>query len=265
MLDNIDSVAVKMHEVLEKYIDEIINIGFCGSDLDKNFIIWSVMPMLICSMDWSVRGSKEIEFPLRKDGSRHYVAANFVYENVEKDTSILNKAWGVGQKTRQSQLGVRSQQIDISVTKVGWRDFNGNDLDDLLHIKNIIESGEEPNENDKLLISKMINMGYVAMVDSKPKIMIPFLNAGEYRQFENIMDKMKKELGEDFTVAFSENYAKGYAALMPDFIEKDEKDYLTCGYTPIYQTLIYLAEKEYIKYPQSDEEAKRLCTFVYMI
>ena len=265
LLDNIDSVAVKMYEVLEKYIDEIINIGFCGSDLDKNFIIWSVMPMLITSMDWSVRGSKDIEFPLRKDGSRHWVAASFNYENAEKDTSILSKAWGNGQKTRGSQLGVRSQQIDISVTKVGWREFNGNDLDDLLQIKNIIESGKEPNENEKLLISKMINMGYVAMVDSKPKIMIPFLNADEYKQFTEIMNNMTKELGDDFTVDFSENYVKGLAALMPDFIEKEEKDYLTCGMTPIYETLIYLAEKDYIQYPQNDEEAKRLCTFVYMV
>ena len=266
MLDNIDSVAVKMYEVLERHIDEIINIGFCGSDLDKNFIIWSVIPMLICSMDWSVRDNKysDIPTPLRKDGSQHWVSASFIYDNAEKDTSILSKAWGVGQKTRQSQLGVKSQQIDISVTKVGWRDFNGNDLDDLLRIKNIIENGEEPNENEKLLISKMINMGYVSMVDSKPKIMIPFLNAGEYKKFNGIIDAMKKELGEDFTVEFSENHGKGFAALIPDFIDKNEKAYLTCGITPIYQTLIYLAEKDYIKYPQNDDEAKRLCTFVYM-
>lgn len=265
-LDNIDSVAVRMYEVLAERMDDIINIGFCGSELDKNFLIWSILPMLICSLDWSVRGKKYPEIPLRKDGSQHWVSASFVYENVEKDTSILSKAFGNGeQKTRGSQLGVRSQQTDISVTGVGWREFNGNDLDDLLRIKNIIENSEEPNENDKLLISKMINMGYVAMVDSKPKIMVPFLNADEYKAGKDIMDDMIKELGEDFPVEFTTNYVKGFEALIPEFIEKDEKSYLLSGMTPIYETLIYLAEKGYINYPKDDEEAKRLCTFVYRV
>jgi RNA polymerase sigma factor (sigma-70 family) len=264
LIENIDSVAVKMHEVLEKHMGEIINIGFCGSDLDKNFLVWIILPMLVNSINWFVRKYKPREAPLRKDGSQHWVDAGFVYENSEKDTSVLSKAWGEGQKTRQSQLGVRSLQIDISATKVGWREFNGNDLDDLLRIKNIVEAGDEPNENDKLLISKMINMGYVAMVNSKPKIMIPFLGAGEYRQFKAIVDGMAKELGDDFAVEFSENYVKGYAALLPDFIEEEEKEYYTCGITPMYETLIYLAEKDYIKYPKDDEEAKRLCTFAYM-
>jgi RNA polymerase sigma factor (sigma-70 family) len=265
ILNNIEPIALKLHGALVKRIDDIINIGFIGSDLDKNFIIWSILPVLINSINWSIKDRADEACPLRKDGSQHWVAASFVYENTEPDISILAKAFGNGMcKTRGNSFGVRAMQTDISVTGVGWRDFNGTpDLDNLYRIKMILENGEEPNQNDKLIISGMANKGYVEMVDGKPKIMIPYFNAEEYEKYEEILNAIIKELGDDFASEFVESYAKGFDALIPDFIEKDERANLTGGICPVYEILIYLAETGNMSYPKNSDEAKRLCTLVW--
>jgi len=160
---------------------------------------------------------------------------------------------------------MRSLQVDIvGVTNPNWREFNGiPDLANLSRIKTIIENGEEPNQNDKLIISELVNKGYVEMVDGKPKIMIPYFNAEQYNKGIIILNETVKKLGDDFTAEFVSNYAKGFDELIPDFIEKEERAYLVSGICPIYEILIWLAEKGYMNYPQNDNEAKRLCTVVW--
>ena len=264
MLENIGPVAEKIHEAFVKRIDEIINLGFIGSDLDKNFIAWAILPALIQKINWSDRTGKHTEGPLRKDGSQHWVSASFDHGNLYEETSALSKAFGQGVKTRGNDLGVRSLQIDISVTGVGWREFNGSpDLDNLHRVKTIIENSEEPNQNDKLLISELINKGYAEMTDGKLKIMIPYFNAEQYKKVEQILNEIVTELGDDFTAEFAANYAKGFDALIPAFIEADERAYLTGGIWGMYEILIWLAEKGFMSYPKNSEEAKRLCTLVW--
>jgi DNA-binding MarR family transcriptional regulator len=268
LLENIGPVAEKIHEAFIKRIDEIINLGFIGSDLDKNFIVWAILPALIQSINWSNRTGKHVESPLRKDGSQHWVSASFSYDeevkNMGPDTSVLAKAHGQGVKTRGNSFGVQALQIDISVTGAGWREFNGSpDLDSLHRVKTIIENGEEPNQNDKLLIAELANKGYVEMTGGKPKIMIPYFNAEQYKKGREILDEIIKELGDDFTAEFAANCAEGFDKLIPDFIAADERAYLTAGAWCMYEILIWLAEKGFMSYPKNSEEAKRLCTLVW--
>jgi RNA polymerase sigma factor (sigma-70 family) len=274
--ENIGDIAEKIYMAFDKRYNEIKSIGFTASNLDKDFLLWCIMPLYIGTVFLQVYGrlleQNNIKRPKRKDGSEHWVCATFYddeyYKNNDIPEYILDfeeKCTGNGIKTRNTKLNVHSMQLDSYATiKIGihWRDFNDNELNELYRIKYLIDSHETPNENDKLVISKMVDLGYVSVENEVPKILIPFFDKQQYIKLQAIFNDIKEELGEDLFADYINNYAKQFEKYIPSFVSKDEKYYIAHKIYPHYAVLYYLADKGCLRYP-TDDEAKRLCTVLW--
>ena len=79
--DNVKNKAVKLYEPLEKRFVDIKAINFIGSDLDKDFLMWILIPLLIKRLETKandiIKQKKEYFYcmPKRKDGSEHWIRA----------------------------------------------------------------------------------------------------------------------------------------------------------------------------------------------
>jgi RNA polymerase sigma factor (sigma-70 family) len=274
--ENIGEIAQKLFNAFDKRFDAIKNIGFTDSCLDKDFILWSLIPLYIQS---DFRGTiakllteNGIKKPKRKDGSEHWVRAFFCDDEYYKNNNIPDhildfekKSNGNGIKTRNTQLNIFSLQLDSYVTmKTGlnWRDFNDNELNGLYRIKYLIDSGENPNENDKLIISKMVDLGYVSVENEVSKILIPFLDKTQYIKLKEIFEDIKAETGAELFSDYINNYAQQFEKHIPLFVSKDERYYASHSIYPHYAVLYHLADAGYLRYP-TEEEAKRLCTILW--
>ena len=274
--ENIGDIAEKIYKAFDKRYNEIKGIGFIGSNVDKDFLLWCIIPLYIGTAFWKVYGKvleqNNIKKPKRKDGSEHWVWAAFnddeYYKNNDIPEHILDfkeKCNGNSIKTRSTKLNVHSLQLDSYVTiKIGihWRNFDNNELNELYRIKYLIDSNETPNENDKLIISKMADLGYVSVVNGVTRILIPFFDKEQYIKLQTIFSDIKRELGEDLFADYINNYAKQFEKHIPKFVPKDERFYRSHDIYPHYAVLYYLADTGYLRYP-TDEETKRVCTVLW--
>jgi len=274
--DNIKDLAGKFYEAIEKRYDDIKAINFLGSDLDKDFILWILIPKLIRRLESEAacitekKNNWSYYYPKRKDGSEHWVCASlqdcdYTSTISQEAREFSKKTNGNGIKIRGTDNNIRSLQLDSYATlqlKIYWRDFNGDELKELSRIAEIIRNNLTPNDYDKILIAKHAGLGYIKVDGGKPQMMIPYLNKDEYEKLDKIFSEIESELGNDFFVDFNESYTKKAKSQIPDFISEDEKVNTIGGITCAYAIPYYLSEHNKLRYP-TDEEAKRLCTIVW--
>lgn len=207
--------------------------------------------------------------PKRKDGSRHWVCATLYddeyYKSPDLDPEVLNfqkKSEGNGVKTHYTSLGVRSFQLDGRATiDVGLelRELGDSELNALYRVWQLTQSDQTPNEHDKLAISRMVDLGYVHVQDEKPKVMVPFFSAEQFRRFCSITSELERELKKDVFPKYIADYAAIIDEQIPRFISEDERNFVKHEICPQYAVVYWLSDHGYLRYP-TDEEARRLCT-----
>ncbi|MDL2287403.1 sigma-70 family RNA polymerase sigma factor [Eubacteriales bacterium OttesenSCG-928-G02] len=276
-LHNIAPCAKAIISVFRSRIDDICKIGFVGSDLDHDFLLWALIPLFLqksyyASLDFVLnKNNVQIETPKRKDGSQHWVSSGFRYQPqpagfTEEEILFASKCTGHGIKTRISDSNEYSLQYDGYATiKTGitWREFgSNNDLRTIKRMATVIRSGEEPNEYDKAAFVPLIESRYAKTIDGKPVLLIPYFNENEYKMLEELLDTIHKEVGETLFADFIEGFSKVAEKEIPDFISPEEKIYLKYQAYPQYAVLYWLADNNLLRYP-TDSEALRLCTVVW--
>ncbi len=276
---NIGPYAQKIYNAFNKRYDQIRDIRFLGSDLDKDFVLWAIMPIVTNklyykSMSTVLRKNNiNIDTPKRKDGSQHWVCATLCDDSyfdtqtefTGEEIDFYKKSTGNGIKTRYDDLGNSSLQLDSRATiniGIHWRNFDSPNLSNIYRIAQIIYKNEVPNEHDKLVIAREAEEGYVRMIDGKPKILVPYFNKPEFSSLSNILDEILAELGEEIFIDYIEKYANSFEKEIPDFISSEERVYHKYKIYPQYAVLYWLTDNDFLRYP-TDEEAKRLCTVVW--
>lgn len=276
---NIGPYAKKIYTAFDKRYDQIKAIDFLGSDLDKDFLLWALIPIVVNTLPFIAlnnilqKNNLHLERPKRKDGSEHWVCATLVDETyfetqtefTPEEIDFYFKSTGNGIKTRSDGLGNSSLQLDSKATMdigIWWRNFDAPNLSEIQRIAQIIRDNETPNELDKLIIAREAELGYVKMVEDKPKMLIPFFTKTEFDKFSAILSEIYAELGEDLFIEYIENFAKMFAKEIPDFIPKEETIFHQYQIYPQYAVLYWLADNNLLRYP-SNEEAKRLCTVAW--
>jgi hypothetical protein len=273
---NIKPYAEKIINVYRSYLDEIKAVGFIGSDLDEDFLLWALIPTGLeeiyqHSLAYVLKKKKvSIDTPKRSDGSQHWVKAGFSgqtpdegrFTDEEKDFAV--KSNGNGIKTRCSGAEYSLQYDGHATIKagIGWREFGSSDLKCIRRIASIVRSGEEPNDYDKEMIANYAKKGYAKMEDGEPKLLIPFLFADEHQKCMEIWKRVYADIGENLFADFIVGFAAHIEKEIPSFIGKDERTYLKYQAYPQYAVLYWLADNGLLRYPD-DEEAKRLCTVVW--
>ncbi|MDR0314167.1 MAG: hypothetical protein LBI14_11300, partial [Treponema sp.] len=274
-LNNLEPIARRISEVFRRYLDEIKAVGFFGSDLDSDFLLWALIPVALQKLYYrsleSILNKNKIviDTPLRKDGSRHWVHAGFDeassgFTPEEKDFSKRSTHTGI--KTNNADTGEKTLQYDgYFIFKTGkyWREvFSEDDMRAIRHIAELIRKNETPNDYDKMRIAAFVQQGYAKMEGGNPKLMIPFFDAEEWASFNAVLDKIQKEIGETLFAGLIEGFAEAMEKEIPSFISKDEKTYLKYSAYPQYALLCWLVDNGLLRDP-TDEEAKRLSTVVW--
>jgi len=274
---NIGLYAEKVHGAFSKRYDAIRDIGFLGSDQDRDFVLWALMPLVLNDLYyksvWLYNEKNKIvrDRPKRADGSEFWVCATLCddqYYNAQteftaEEVIFRGKSTGNGIKSDHDDKRAMLQLESCATIEAGfqWRNFGVDAMMDLHRIVDCIRGGNFT-ELDKEVFARQAEQGYVQMVDGQPKMMIPFLTKVEHDKLQKILDEIIVELGEHFFVDYIEKFAEMFAKELPEFISKGERDYHASRIYPQYAVLYWLAGNGLLRYP-SVEEAKRLCTVVW--
>lgn len=277
--ENIGPYAEKIYHAFAQRYDQIKAIGFLGSELDKDFVLWAIIP-LVSNVIFSKstiavleRNSTHFITPKRKDGTEHWVSATLIddtyfatqTEFTLEEVEFYEKSEGNGIKKRANKQGLESMQLDTYATiRTGlhWRIFDASHLNEMNRIAHIIRNNESINDLEMLMISTYVEEGYVEVVEGRPRLLIPFLNEKEYTELELIFEEIISELGETLFVPYIEEFAKQFDQVIPKFISVEERNYHKYKIYPQYAILYWLSDQGYLRYP-SEEEAKRMCTVVW--
>jgi RNA polymerase sigma factor (sigma-70 family) len=281
-LHNIKPYAEKIISVFRTYQNEIKSIGFAGSDLDTDFLLWAFIPAALQILYYQSLGyvlnknNTAINTPKRKDGSEHWVCAGIRDDSYDinrftaEEVDFNHKSSGNGIKARScgdDETGtVYSLQYDGNATiKIGinWREFGSNeDLRGMERLALLIRNNDQPNDYDKEIIASFVKQGYVKIENGKPKLLIPFLFADEWQKYNGIWEKIHHDIGQNIFAEFIEGFAVEIEKEIPPFISESERTYLKYQAYPQYGVLYWLADNGLLRYP-TDEEAKRLSTIVW--
>ena len=275
---NIGPHAENIVGAYRRYIDEIKSIGFVGSDLDTDFLLWAFVPvglqiLYYQSLGHVIKENKiSIDTPKRKDGSQHWVCAGLYNDThdinrfAEAEVDFEKKSNGNGVKTYTSETGESSLQYEGYATikaGIGWREFGSDeDLRGLRRLASIICDDEAPNDYDKEMIASFAKQGYAKMENGKPRLLIPFLFSDEMAKYYEIWGKIHHDIGQNIFASFIEGFAAEIEKEIPPFIGKDERTYLKYQAYPQYAVLYWASDNGLLRYP-TDEEAKRLSTIVW--
>ncbi len=271
---NIGPYAKRIYEAFIKRYDRIKAINFLGSDLDKDFVLWAIIPLVTNTLYSNSiiavlsKNNVTLTRPKRKDGSEHWVYAalyddTYLKTQTEFSKEIIEfdqKSTCTSIKLMGDGLGNSALQLDSYVTH--WRNFEEPDLSELYRIAQIICNNEKPNEFDKLLMVRKAEQGYIKIVDGKPKMLIPYFTKPEFEELDQIFQEIYAELGADMFADYIEKYSIMFGKEIPDFISKEERTYHKFRVFPQYTILYWLADNNLLCYP-INEEAKRLCTVVW--
>ena len=275
-LGQIGPYAQRVCRVFRRHLDEIKALGFVGSDLDGDFLLWALMPLALNNLYYRAmeatlrKNGIVIDVPRRKDGSRHWVSAGYVNETYPPDFTEeeieFQKKCKAANKTRGADTGEKALQYDSYATRAAgmmWREFGSDDeLRALRRVAALVRRNEEPNDYDKVRIAEFARQGYAMMEAGRPKLLIPFFETEEWPAFNTVLYNIQQEIGGGLFNDLIEAFASAMEKEIPPFVSEDERVYLKYSAYPQAAVLYRAADNGLLRYP-TDEEAKRLCTVVW--
>jgi RNA polymerase sigma factor (sigma-70 family) len=267
-----EELAEEIYECVAGNLEEIRALAFHGSHLNESFLLWTLIPYAIWNQYYQVKDEAyyvQYQPDERKDGGKYIVTASILYSDEEYRSSLPNheivrKYATNGIKTRNSQYH-GGLQIESWWADMTWRDFNAPDLDDLSRVVELIESGAYHSEYDRIIISRLVEKGFVSMESGKLECLVPFFDATQHKALNRILDQ-----------AFSENNFKKkvdqiYEDMIslcrkdaPSFISDKEIVYkaMNDGMTLVFAVMEFLERMDILSVP-ADAEKKRLTTIVW--
>jgi hypothetical protein len=268
---------VKLYDALEKRCGDIKAINFAGSDTDKDFLLWILIPLLIRRLEAKANEilSERKEYlccmPKRKDGTETWLLAFLQEDNFVSALSEEVKEFS--EKTRYYWCDpwipneICSLQIYHHATlQAGDREaLRGQEFQELSHIIELSKKDIAATDYDKTLIARYVEMGLVKVdreKGDKISILIPYLNKDEYEKLNTIFLNIEAELGDDFFVDYIEGYMKKAKAQVPGFLPENERNFVATGISCSTALTFYLSAIGKLRYP-TEEEAKRLGIIIW--
>lgn len=292
--ENIGSIAEKILGEVRSRLDDIIGIGFMGCGLDREYLLWGFFAD--CVNDIFVKGRyveypkvnpgyKNIETPLRKDGTRHWICAGLRYDtdiSEGEQRKFADYFGGNGIKTREAggefddfanaACGngcgkTRNLQTVFSIQfdywqNAKWREFNGEELLMLARIREIILSGEETNSHDKVIISKMAGEGYVKVENGVPAILVPFMTAEERKSYERIREEIRLAVGVKPITDYFDGFGKIMDRLIPRFLHDNIRQHHKYSCQGTWAALGWARLKNLIGVPD-EQQQKAIMTMLW--
>jgi RNA polymerase sigma factor (sigma-70 family) len=244
----------------------IRDIGFIGSALPENELLWHVLPELIMRayQKANERLHETLNLrhgrPLRPDGSRHWVWARTEPAPKSGDAELddfLENGRNYGIKGRTSADGtLESMQYDFH--HLGpWREFNAAELLMASRVAKVMAGGPA-DEKAKEAIAALTRDGYV----ENGKLMIPYMTKPERRTYNEGLDEAIATLDMDALYAPFEGYAREMGRLMPAFLNPNERAHRLTSFDPFNGSIYHLVKAGKLTLPEPNI-AQRLSTVVW--
>jgi RNA polymerase sigma factor (sigma-70 family) len=196
MIEKSQEIAEVIFSVLKKAIPNIKAVGFIGSELDEDILLWTLFPYYITPLfdeAEDYRAFSKYEAPEHKDGGKYI--ANGALRQEDSFIDMENKNYYIyqryeceGLKFRTSETNLYSYQIDSYFQGLKWREFYGADLEKLWRIAYIVRNSLEPNEFEKVIIAEYVNKGYLSIVNGEVRFKFPIMAKEEKETVDKIIE-----------------------------------------------------------------------------
>jgi hypothetical protein len=273
MIEKSSQIALPLYEAIYNVLDKVKKVGFVGCDLDDDMLMWTLYPYYVQALLDDVEDFREMGKagpPERRDGGKYIASGKVMVDSGYEDPhgkypNIYPRYRCEGIKTRQTESGLCSYQIDSYFSGSNWREFNHPDLDKLYRIAEIARYNMVPNEFEKTIIAEYASLGYLQVKDKKIRFNFPIMTREEKSEVDRIII-------EEFQRLNSKEYLKGMADKCYSFIKEmatpaiPDNDIRYKAAT--YATIISLGVLEYVERigrlrTPTEEEKRALTTIVW--
>lgn len=269
-LDNIDPIATKIYD----FCSEIYNLinNETNITIDKNKFISDAV-MLTCENSWwnalSRINKNWYNPPKRRDGSEHWIFAYKVDEDYLKTRTMHSSRtyeyfkvhFGKGIASQSAVSGktkIKCRHCDTHLHDV--RNIEAYQLIMLQQVNRIIEDDSNITENEKYIISSLVNDGLVAIVNDKPKLLVPYITKKTVRKYISKVRKLYKNSGiEELVTDYILNYGKEMEKYIPTYLTEENRlhsKYYRAGIT--YETIFRLIEMGSLEKWSDDDKQSSL-------
>jgi RNA polymerase sigma factor (sigma-70 family) len=267
-------IADPLHSAARSAISDVRSVGFLGSELDDDLLLWNLLPYYLLRLAERTDERKrycDISAPERNDGGK-YIALAFLQEEFERAKSDKNPELEVfkryeccGIKTRYDMKRTASLQIDSFFAGATWRDFDLTDLQKLDRVAELVRSGEEPNDLDRVYIADYVSKGYLCSDDGHITFRFPCMTVEEKHRVDEIIYSAFEDIdGVKYFEGIIDAQYRYWKSAVPDTLSDVEIKVkaLNASGDAMLGCLEWLERNGRLRTPTEDEKAA-LSTFMY--
>lgn len=261
-------LADAIDTVITRHIGDIRALGFLGCDADETLLRWDFITA--AAHDYMVEYSLPIHgtIPLRGDGSRHWIDASWsdqaiaeacggmeepLYDYIRYSGGCAGKFFGCDTAFLQ--------QFDPPIL-TGYREFDTRTVEQLSSAVKQAREGVSENETERLMLTRIIELGMAKMRDGHVHMQIPCLTKAEFTAYQSLTQTV---LLPEITAICGDGLAKSYYDFvyprLPADLDRAEKEFAaTRFYAPnAIPYLLYRAGK----LPLPEDAHNTVCTMFF--
>lgn len=274
-------LAKAYYEVVAGALPDIQRIGFAGSDIGDNMLLWDVLlyfmmrEMNARNEDMIARLNLQHGAPMRPDGSRHWVRAATAWEEVEQAAEREGAAF-LDFCRNAANFSLRSAALDtraVCAVKLDapfvsgfawtWNPLTTVEIRTIQYARELIQTGKTPSELDKSAIASIIEKGYAARENGQLRLLAPYLTATEAGKLNGILEaRASRLLDREANIQPFLGYAEHMKALIPACVCENERNHYLTSFDPYNAILWHLTREGLLTAPNEDER-KYVCTMLW--
>ncbi len=284
-------IAEEYYRAVTAVLPEIREIGFVGCGLPDNELLWDILAyFLMNEIGWNdnrmiAELGLEHGAPMRPDGSKHWVAASVLHEEVmdalgvtegESGTeepptegaqlfAYYTNTRGYGIKSSSNSAGtVRSYQFDLSMfgkrSEVGRPFFDSNAVTALCKAGDHERRGVPADGIDREFFAGLAASGYIDITDGDIRMNLPYFTAEERRKLDGILERAAETTDREGIYARFAGYANYIDKFIPEYISANERAHYRTSFSPYQAILWHLLQTGRLTKP---ENLGAVCTILY--
>lgn len=264
--------------VVDAALEEIDAVGYCG-EVDSDMLRWDMlfyfMTREIGATDARMNRTLHLEHgaPLRPDGTRHWVKAFAPGDEVlaaaerepdgDKLVDFLRKAMRFSmQSYHLTPSNINARKLRIPLWGGDYRGFGQQEILSLHRVRDLIRSGETPNEFDSSAIADLIEKGLVTREGGKLALRFPYFSHDQIAAVNAVLDKHAAGLDRDAIDRIFHGYVAEMRSRIPACVSENERNHNLTSYDP-YNAIPYLLMKAgRLRAPREDERGC-ICTVMW--